>query len=130
MYYYEEVIETKDDQNDIIYLQFKTPPGVSYRDNCLIRLKKKENENYIVIAKSIQHDKCQIKKDFVRATTHFHGVIIEKEGENSNVFVYSKQDFGGYIPQWIINLVSKSRPKEWYQEISNAIKKFKPRSKL
>jgi hypothetical protein len=128
-YLTESVLKNIDSENDIVYIQYKTPTGISYRDNCLARLKKIDTSQLILVSKSIDHDRAPLRKDFVRATTHFYGAIIEQEGENVKMFLYSKQDFGGYIPNFLINIVSKSRPKEWYLDLSKAIQKYS-KSKL
>lgn len=129
-YFYEKVISTSEDGSDILYVQYKTPMGISYRDNCLLRRRQISENKWILIAKSIEHKDCPLLKDFVRAKTYLHATMIERDGKHTKMSVYSQQDFGGYIPQWIINMISKSRPKEWYKDLSAAIKKFQIRSRL
>jgi hypothetical protein len=41
-YLKEEIIETISEKEDVIYIQIKTPKGISNRDNCLHRKKKKK----------------------------------------------------------------------------------------
>jgi hypothetical protein len=72
-------------------------------------------------------DKKELNDDFVRSKTYFHGYFIEEDLTNNicRVFVLSKQDFGGYIPSWIIQYLAKSKPKQWYKLMERGISNYK-----
>lgn len=117
----EKVVEKLNEYYDVVYIQLRSPViAVNNRDNCMLRWTKLDptNKCNIVILKSCEHPLCPIRKDFVRMKTHYHGFIIEQKEvglvSGCHIFVYSKQDFGGYIPKFIVNLVSKSKPKQWF----------------
>ena len=89
---------------DIIYTCLHTPPTISKRDSCLLRLRKQitdpntKRKTYISFMKTVSHPKCPLKKEFVRAKTNFHGYIIEQLDNNQcKLFVMSQHGTCSYV---------------------------------
>ena len=90
-YLKEEVLETISDKEDVIYIQIKTPKGISNRDNCLYRFKENiDNQQFFILSKSVDGKKED--ENFVRAKTFYHCYYIETLPDNvTKLFVLSKQ---------------------------------------
>jgi len=91
---------------DIIYTCLHTPPTISKRDSCLLRLRKQitdpvtKRKTFISFMKTVNHPKCPITSKYVRAKTQFHGYVIEQLDNNQcKLFVMSQHDFGGSVPK-------------------------------
>jgi len=123
-------VQVINNELDIIYFQLNTPFGVSPRDSLLLRARRRVKRDdgsttYMVICKTVKHPKYPITKKFVRTTAKFHAYLIEMEKDLCKLFLYSESDFGGYIPKWVIDYVSKRKPNEWYNNLLNLANKMK-----
>eukprot|EP01080_Neovahlkampfia_damariscottae_P006121 gene6121-10130_t len=99
-YLKEEVLEIISEKEDIIYIQIKTPKGITNRDNCLYRFKENINDQqFFILSKSVERKKKD--DNFVRATTYYHNYYIETLSDNTTkLFILSKQ---GIDPFYWIN---------------------------
>jgi hypothetical protein len=127
-----EEVEKLDTEADIIYTQLKTPKPVTDRDSCLLRVVKMlppsqpssdplfENKTFLVICRTTFHEKCPKTSQFVRVTAPIHAYLIEPDPNRKNgccMFVISEHDMGGYIPQFVINLIASRSPAQWYTSV-------------
>ncbi len=109
---------------DVVYTKLSTPPTISYRDSCLLRVTRKQihKPQYLVVMKTTSHKDCPIGNNVVRATSPFHGYLIEQISDTQcKLFVYSIHDFGGSIPKSIVNMVAKQAPAKWYHQLQQQV---------
>jgi hypothetical protein len=131
-------VERLDEESDIIYTQLKTPKPVTNRDSCLLRVIKMsrptepannslfENKTFVVMCRTTTHEKCPITSQFVRVTAPIHAYLIEPDPKRKNgccMFVISEHDMGGYIPQFVINLIAARSPVQWYSSVLDVTRK-------
>ncbi|KAL0478340.1 hypothetical protein AKO1_010353 [Acrasis kona] len=127
-------VERLDEEADVIYTQLRSPKPVTNRDSCLLRvtkMKKNEdkstkqfdNKTFIVFMRTTSHEKCPVTPQFVRVTAPVHAYYIEPTKNGCCMFVLSEHDLGGYIPQFVINLIASRSPVQWYTSVADVSNK-------
>ena len=102
-------IERKDDTTSIEYLALKTPG--SSRDMCLFCTQQEAEGSFVEIEASVDDSRAPVHRGYVRATTLFTGMKIEKESDTRTKLTFVRQiDMGGLIPSFILNKVLLKQP--------------------
>lgn len=96
----------------IRYVQAKPVFPTTARDFLVVTSEQRLDDGSIVIGtKSVEHDSVPVNKHFVRAHTHVSGYIVRPLTPTScTVTLIVHMDLGGYMPAYVINLLSVASP--------------------
>jgi len=105
---------------------YRSPMGVSHREFLLVQ--KQWNDfpepgMWTLYMKSIEDERWPTAlKGRVRATCHIMVVVIKPAGKDAegneltNVMLLVNTDINGLVPKWIVNLVARSAPAQWFTD--------------
>ncbi|OQR88663.1 hypothetical protein THRCLA_10174 [Thraustotheca clavata] len=97
--------------SSIRYVQAKPVFPTTARDFLVVTTEQREEDVIVIGTKSIKHDAVPEDDAFVRAHTHVSGYIIRSMDEDRcQVTLIVHMDLCGYIPAYVINLLSVSSP--------------------
>ena len=73
-----------------------------------------DENTLMIVYKSVEHEECPPKKDFIRAETILSGFIIRDLGNGaSQLTIISQTDIKGKIPKAVVNMITaKMAPKQ------------------
>eukprot|EP01104_Vermistella_antarctica_P005978 TRINITY_DN16714_c0_g1_i1.p1 TRINITY_DN16714_c0_g1~~TRINITY_DN16714_c0_g1_i1.p1 ORF type:complete len:260 (+),score=70.89 TRINITY_DN16714_c0_g1_i1:101-781(+) len=108
------LIDTIGPNDEVTYYAAKCPTGIANRDFLNQRYWRVEEDKgeWIIRNHAVEHPDCPDKKGFVRGESIMTGYIVTKEGDGSKLIYLSQADPKGWIPSWVINmLTSKLAPR-------------------
>ncbi|OQR90199.1 hypothetical protein THRCLA_09410 [Thraustotheca clavata] len=95
----------------IRYVQAKPVFPTTARDFLVVTTEHRMKDTIIIGTKSIQHEAVPLNRSYVRANTHVSGYIIRPlSSTQCQVTLIVHMDLGGYMPAYVINLLSVTSP--------------------
>ncbi|OQR90201.1 hypothetical protein THRCLA_09408 [Thraustotheca clavata] len=95
----------------IRYVQAKPVFPTTARDFLVVTSEHRMKDAIIIGTKSIQHDAIPLNHSFVRANTHVSGYIMRPLSPTKcQLTLIVHMDLGGFMPPYVINLLSVSSP--------------------
>ncbi|OQR95291.1 hypothetical protein ACHHYP_00128 [Achlya hypogyna] len=102
----------------IRYVQAKPVFPTTARDFLVVTSEQRVGNKIIIGTKSVEHDAVPLNRSFVRAHTHVSGYLLRPVSETEcQVTLIVHMDLGGYMPAYVINLLSVSSPIKLLQRI-------------
>jgi hypothetical protein len=104
-----------------------SPIGLfSARDFLTLRSYYKKNEDeYVVLLRSVQHKDIPEHKDRVRAHVYITGYYLKNnEKKEANVWMMTQADIKGYIPNWVVNWAASTFAPQQFDRLHNVVTKY------
>lgn len=132
-------MEAFDETADLSYCKtfyvYRSPMGVAHREFLLVQKAWKdfpEPGMWSLFMKTIEDERWPTAlKGRVRATCHILVLVIKPAGKDSegndltNCMLLMNTDINGLVPKWIVNLVSRSAPGQWFTDCQRACDMYK-----
>ena len=117
------VLEKIDDQTDVYYFKMKSPSFmVSDREfvSKRVSLKDYKDASYFVFMSHTEHPSKPVQSKPVRGKLHQHIRLLRKtaDGKGSTLTLIMQMDFGGNVPQMLVNNKAASSPQKMFDAIS------------
>tara|TARA_Y100000296_G_scaffold82387_1_gene111418 strand:- start:131 stop:799 length:669 start_codon:yes stop_codon:yes gene_type:complete len=122
-----KVVERKSLQLATVYYRYDSPWPFRDRDFLVTNnaVFDPPSMTINVDIRSVKHDKMPVNKKFVRGIT-YDGYSIIKPGKRPNTTVVEMaflNDFGGFLPGFVVNLVQRQWPYKFMSHLSSQLKK-------
>ncbi len=81
---------------------------------------------WTLFMKTIEDERFPVFKGRVRATCHIMVLVCKPAGKDSQgrditeAMLCSNIDINGLVPKWIVNIVSRSAPAQWFTDCQRA----------